>query len=100
MPLANTPPAFALWYYISSQLKANPPQQVKDKEMDLYNMHYDISQPVDTVFNAIEDLAELAERTVSPMSAQQMIDLAYVIFAKQPILQHDLHLWNCCPPRN
>jgi hypothetical protein len=73
------------------------PQQVKGKEMELYNMHYDISQPVDTVFNAIEDLAELAEHAVSPMSAQQMIDLAYVIFAKQPILQHDLRLWNRLP---
>ena len=31
------------------------------------------------------------------MSAQQMIDLAYVIFAKQPILQHDLRLWNRRP---
>ena len=28
------------------------------------------------------------------MSPQQMIDLAYVIFAKQPILQQDLRLWN------
>ena len=74
------------------------PQQVKGKEMDLYNMHYDISQPVDTVFNTILFfLAKLAEHAVSPMSAQQMIDLAYVIFAKQPILQHDLRLWNRRP---
>jgi hypothetical protein len=31
------------------------------------------------------------------MSPQQMIDLAYVIFAKQPILQQDLRLWNRKP---
>lgn len=73
------------------------PQQVKGKEMELYNMHYDISQPVDTVFNAIEDLVELADHANSPMSAQQMIDLAYVVLAKQPILQHDLRLWNRRP---
>jgi hypothetical protein len=70
------------------------PQQVKAKEMELYNMHYDISQPVDTVFNAIDDLSELADHAGSPMTPQQMIDLAYVIFAKQPILQQDLRLWN------
>jgi hypothetical protein len=57
------------------------PQQVKSKEMELYNMHYDISQPVDTVFNCIDDLSDLAEHASSPMTAQQMIDLAYVIFA-------------------
>jgi hypothetical protein len=73
------------------------PQQVKAKEVELYNLHYDISQPVDTVFNAIDDLSELAEHAGSPMSPQQMIDLAYVIFAKQPILQQDLRLWNRKP---
>jgi hypothetical protein len=35
------------------------PKQVKGKEMELYNMHYDISQPVDTVFNAIDLLSLL-----------------------------------------
>jgi hypothetical protein len=73
------------------------PQQVKAKEMELLNMHYDISQPVDNVFNCIDDLSDLAESANSPMSAQQMIDLAYVIFAKQPILQPDLRLWNRKP---
>ena len=73
------------------------PQQVKAKEMEVHNMHYDISQPVDTVFNAIDDLGELADHANSPMSPQQMIDLAYVIFARQPILQQDLRIWNRRP---
>jgi hypothetical protein len=49
-------------------------------------MHYDITQPVDTLFNTIEDLADLAEHATSPMSAQQQIDMAYLIFAGEPIL--------------
>jgi hypothetical protein len=73
------------------------PQQVRAKEMEVYNMHWDISQPVDTVFNSIDDLFELADHANSPMSAQQMIDMAFVIFAKQPILQHDLRLWTRRP---
>jgi hypothetical protein len=73
------------------------PQQVKAKEMELLNMHYDISQPVDNVFNSIDDLSDLAESVNSPMSSQQMINLAYVIFAKQTILQPDLRLWNRKP---
>ena len=73
------------------------PQQVKAKEMSTINMHYDISLPVDTVFNAIDDLADLAEHALSPMSPQQMIDTAYVIFARHPILQQDLRLWNRRP---
>ena len=73
------------------------PQQVKGREMELYNMHFDISQPVDNVFNSIVDLAELAEHATSPMTERQMIDLAYVILAKQPILQQDLRQWNRRP---
>jgi uncharacterized membrane protein YgcG len=73
------------------------PQQVKAKELAVYNMHYDISLPVDTVFNAIDDLADLAEHALSPMTPQQLIDLAYVILARQPILQQDLRLWNRRP---
>jgi hypothetical protein len=62
-------------------------------------MHYDISQPVDTIFNCIDDLSDLADHAMSPspMTDQQMVDLAYVIFAKQPLLQPDLRLWNKRP---
>jgi hypothetical protein len=74
------------------------PQQVKAKEMSTFNMHYDISLPVDTVFNTIDDLVDLAEHALSPMTPQQMMDMAYVIFARQPILQQDLRIWNRRPP--
>jgi len=73
------------------------PQQVKAKEAAVLGMHYDISKPVDIVFNAIDDLADLADHARSPMSPQQMLDLAYVIFARQPILQPDIRLWTRRP---
>lgn len=52
------------------------PQQVKTKDAELTNMTFDLSQPIDIVFNAIEDLSALAIHAHSPMTAQQMIDLA------------------------
>jgi hypothetical protein len=73
------------------------PQQVTAKQQAVYTMHYDISQPVDAVFNAIEDLSDLSEHATSPMSAQQQIDLAYVILAREPILQQDIRHWNRRP---
>jgi hypothetical protein len=73
------------------------PQQIRAKENTIYNMAFDISQPVDTVFNAIEDLSELADHANSSLTPQQMMDLAYVIFAKHPILQQDLRTWNRTP---
>ena len=47
--------------------------------------------------NINDDLSELADHTNSPMTQQQMVDLAFVIFARQSILQQDLRLWNRCP---
>jgi hypothetical protein len=73
------------------------PQQVTAKQHAVYPMHYNIMQPVDTVFNTIEYLTELAEHATSPMSAQQQIDMAYVIFAREPILQQYICLWNRQP---
>ena len=60
-------------------------------------MNYNIIQPVNTLLNCIEDLSNVANHAMLPfpMSEQQiMIDLAYVIFAKCPLLQPDFRLWN------
>ena len=73
------------------------PQQVKATEMAVYSMHYSILLPVDTVFNSIDDLADLAGHANSPLTSQQMIDLAFVLLSKEPILQQDLRLWNRKP---
>ena len=73
------------------------PQQVKAKEIGIYNMVYSIVLPVDTVFNAVDDLVNLANHAGSALTNQQMIDLAYVVLSKEPIFQQDIHLWNCKP---
>ena len=73
------------------------PEQLRAKEQAIYNMPFDISMPVDTVFNAIDDLADLAEHARSAWSHQQMMDLAYMVFAKHPVLQQDLRAWNRTP---
>jgi hypothetical protein len=71
--------------------------QVRAKENAIFSMAYDISTPVDTVFDAIDDLADYAEFAQSPLTPQQMMDLAYMIFSKEPVLQPDLRAWNRLP---
>ena len=60
-------------------------------------MHYNLSHPVDIIFNAIEEYSKLADHASQPLTTIQLINLAYVIFAKQPILLQDLHDWNRMP---
>jgi hypothetical protein len=76
------------------------PQQICDKQNAISNMAFDISMPVDTVFNEIDDLADLAEHANSALTPNQMMDLAYVIFSKHPVLLQDLRDWNRMPTIN
>ena len=70
------------------------PQQVKTWELEILNLPFDFSHPVDMVFNAIINLIELAERAGIPLSPDQCTNLAYVIFAQQPVFLQDLCAWN------
>jgi hypothetical protein len=72
-------------------------QLVIAKEQGLCNMGYSITMPVDDVFDAIEDLEELAEHAHSPLSTQHKMDLAYTLFMREPILHHDMRIWSRKP---
>ena len=69
-------------------------QQVKSCKLELYNMPFDLSLSVDSIFNAVVDLTELSDQTGTPMTTDHSFILAYVIFARQPILQQDLRAWH------
>ena len=73
------------------------PIQVQAKEQSTANMEYSIVMPVDVVFDAIEDLSDLAEHGMSPITSQKQIDMAYLILAKEPLLRQDLLTWNRRP---
>jgi hypothetical protein len=73
------------------------PQQVTTKQLNIYNMVFSIALPVDVVFNAVEDLVDLAEHAGSALTDQQMIDLAYQVLSKETLLRDDLRLWNRKP---
>jgi len=53
-----------------------------------------ISHPVDIVFNAIDDLIEMSEYSLMPISSSQAVNLAYVLFVRNLILLQDLWAWN------
>jgi len=53
-----------------------------------------MSHPIDIVFNAIGDLLKLSEYALMPISSSQAVNLAYLVFAKNPILLQDFQAWN------
>jgi len=57
--------------------------------MEICNMHFHMALPVDVIFNSIDELMELAQYELMPMSSTQAVSLAYVVFSKNPILLQD-----------
>jgi len=73
------------------------PQALDAKRLSILQTHYSIMQPVDNVFTSVEDLCKLAAHAGSPISLSQKLDLAYILFSKEPLLQLDLRTWSRRP---
>lgn len=61
--------------------------------MELLNIPYSLLLPVNSIFNAIDNLMELANHASIPMLDDQAINTAYNIFTQQPIFLQDLRAW-------
>jgi len=46
------------------------PQQLNAKKIDIENMEYQLSKPIDVIFSAIEDLQDVAELAGRPFTPQ------------------------------
>ena len=62
--------------------------------MEICNVQFNMPRPIDFIFNDIDDLLELSEYALMLISSNQAVNLAYVVFAKNPILLQDLWAWN------
>jgi hypothetical protein len=73
------------------------PQQIKVKEIAICNMTHTIATCVDAVFNAIDNLVNLADHSNAPMTICQTVDLAYVVLSKEHSFHQDICAWNRRP---
>jgi len=83
-----------IFQYLFTTYRPITPKQLKTREMEICNMHFHMALSVDAIFNAINELMELDEYALIPMSSTQSVSLAYVVFPKSPILLQDLRAWN------
>ena len=70
---------------------------LENKEEALKGLDYHPRQPVDLVFNTIEDLVEYAEMANTPFSQAQIITKAYSKFNKTGLLSVAINEWNRKP---
>ena len=64
-----------------------------EKKYELETRSYYISDPIDTIFNEIEDLAELGELSAKPFSESQLIDFGFIIINKCRAFRSDIRAW-------
>ena len=50
-------------------------------------MKYNLEEPINIIFDAVEDLVEISELAGRPCSTQQIVDLGYIILSKNQIFR-------------
>ena len=68
-------------------------QELQTKYDETTKMSYSVSDPIDDIFNAVEDLCEIAEFADTPYSPRQQVNIGYLILNKQPIFRSDVRKW-------
>jgi hypothetical protein len=70
------------------------PQSLQQKEFEVKNMVYNPQDPIDNVFNEIENFTELATHAQVPVSQLQCITIGTIILQKTRIFSVALRAWN------
>ena len=61
-------------------------------------MTYDPAQPIDIIFNSINDLVEYARAVEAELSQSQRVNLALVILHRQQIYKDNIRAWKRTDP--
>jgi len=56
-------------------------------------MDYQLSEPVNVIFLAVENLKELAELTGRPFTLHQIVNTGYLLVSKHSIFRSDIRKW-------
>ena len=70
------------------------PQLLDKKETLLRAINYTQGSPIDTIFTAVEDLADYSKLNGATMTQQQTIAKAYIILNRGGLLKDEIKTWN------
>ena len=66
------------------------PQQIDNKKTIVKSTTYNLAQPINLIFNSINDPVEYALAADSELTQSQTINLALVVLHKQRIFKYDI----------
>ena len=78
--------------------------ELQTKYEDTIKMGYNTTDPMDDIYNVVEDLVELVALVECPYTPQQQVNVGYLIISKQrKLIIHLLNYWDgpkVCLDRN
>ena len=70
------------------------PTDLRELTSRVENLTFPPSEPVDTIFSEIDDLAAISEIANAPITVTQKINMAYIHFQKFQIFKSSLNKWD------
>ena len=72
-------PVYDVLYYLGNTYGNVTEEMLQEREERVSRMSYSLSQPIDIIFNALDDLADYADLSDTPFTECQIIGKAFVI---------------------
>ena len=88
-----TIPVFDVLDFLGNTYGKVTEEQLQEKENRVNRMAYSLHQPIDMIFNALDDLADYAELSDTPYTERQIVAKAYVILNRTQRFQQPLLAW-------
>ena len=73
------------------------PQHLRATREAVEQMNYTTDEPISIIFDAVEDLVEIAELVGRPYSPDQIVNIGYIILSKNRIFISDIREWTRRP---
>ena len=86
-------PVFDVLNFLGNTYGKVTGEQLQEKEDRVNRMAYSLHQPIDLIFNALDDLADYAELSNSPYTERQIVSKTYMILNCTQYFQQPLLAW-------
>ena len=89
-------PVFNVLDYLGNTYGNVTEEMLQEREERVSCMSYSLSQPIDIVFNALDDLADYVDLSDTPFSECQIMGIAFMILNRTQCFQQALLAWKRC----
>ena len=86
-------PVYDVLEYLGNTYGNVTEELLQERKQRVSRMAYSLSQPIDIIFNALDDLADYAEISDTPFSEHQIMGKAFMILNRTQCFQQALLTW-------